>query len=84
MAAEPDLAITKELYPEVAAVCGGDWKHVERTIRSAITAAWKKRDEEVWQQYFPPEPDGTFRKPTNGDFITRMAEALRMSQSDPR
>lgn len=83
MAADPDQSITKELYPAVAAVCGGDWRHVERTIRSAIAAAWKKRDERIWQHYFPPEPDGTVRKPTNGDFITRMAEALRLNQAGP-
>lgn len=81
MAEDPDMAITKELYPAVAEICGGDWNHVERTIRSAIAAAWKRRDEQVWRQYFPPEPDGTVSKPTNGEFITRLAECLRMSRS---
>ena len=81
MAEEPDMAITKELYPAVAEACGGDRDHVERTIRSAITAAWKKRDEQVWGQYFLPGPDGTVPKPTNGEFITRLAECLRLSRN---
>ena len=83
MAANPDLTITKELYPAVAAVCGGDWKHVERTIRSAVSIAWEKRDERVWQQFFPAGPDGTVSKPSNGEFITRLAESLRLSQMEP-
>lgn len=82
MAANPDMTITKELYPAVAQVCGGDGEHVERTIRSAIGSAWKKRDEQVWAQYFLPGSDGAIPKPTNGEFITRLAECVRMSRSE--
>lgn len=83
MAKNPDMAITKELYPAVATVCGGDWKHVERTIRSAIAVAWRHRDERIWQMYFPPGPDGTYKRPSNGTFITRLAECLRLSWNEP-
>lgn len=82
MAKNPDMAITKELYPAVAAICGGDSDHVERTIRSAIATAWLHRDERIWQLYFQPEPDGTMKRPTNGAFITRLAESLRLSWSN--
>lgn len=82
MAKKPDMTITKELYPAVAEICGGDRDHVERTIRSAIAVAWKKRDPQVWQLYFPPEPDGICKRPSNGTFITRMVEALLLSRAN--
>lgn len=82
MAKDPDLAITKELYPAVAAICGGDTNHVERSIRSAVAAAWANRDDRIWKQYFKPGPDGVIRRPTNGTFITRLADSLRLSQAN--
>ena len=82
MARNPDMAITKELYPAVAAVCGGDKAHVERSIRSAVSTAWASRDDRIWQLYFRPGPDGSIRRPTNGTFITRLADSLRLSEAN--
>ena len=79
----PDQIITKELYPAVAAACRCQKEHVERSIRSAINIAWKRRDEQIWQAYFHPEPDGTIRRPTNGAFITRLADSLRPWSNSP-
>lgn len=81
-ARNPDYAITKELYPAVAAACRCRKDHVERSIRSAINNAWKRRDDQVWQRYFHPEADGTIPRPTNGAFITRLADSLRLSQEN--
>ena len=81
-ALNPRYAITKELYPAVAAACRCDKDHVERSIRSAINNAWKRRDDQVWQNYFYPGPDGQIPRPTNGAFITRLAESLRLSQEN--
>lgn len=80
-ARNPKFAITKELYPAVAVSCKCERDHVERCIRTAINAAWKHRDEQIWQTYFRPEPDGTIRRPTNGTFISRLADSLRLSQA---
>ncbi len=87
MAADPGQPITKELYPAVAAAFKTekvriDWTHVERSIRSAIGVAWKKRDERIWTLYFPPQGDGESRCPSNGEFITRLAEGLRGDQEN--
>lgn len=82
MAANPDMAITKELYPAVAAACGGNKDHVERSIRSAVSTAWSQRDDRIWQLYFTPGPDGVIKRPTNGTFITRLADSLRLSQTN--
>ncbi len=80
MAKDPDQAITKELYPSVAAACGCNKDRVERGIRSIINAGWMRRDDRIWQQYFRPGPDGVIHRPSNGEFITRLAESLMLSQ----
>lgn len=76
MARQPGQSITKELYPKVAALCDCEPKHVERSSRSAIHAAWERRDERIWKLYFLPGPDGTVPRPTNGAFISRLADSL--------
>lgn len=77
-----DTTITKELYPAVAAICNGDPRRIERTIRSAIDAGWKKRDPQIWQFYFPPKPGSVCKRPSNGAFITRLAESLLLDDAN--
>ena len=81
-ARHPKYAITKEPYPAVANACGCDADSVERCIRTAIHAAWKHRDDRVWQLYFRPGPDGTIPRPTNGTFISRLADSLHLNQAN--
>lgn len=70
-AQDPAQRLTKELYPAVARACGfGSGGQVERSIRSAIHAAWEQRDKRVWAAYFP----GAARCPSNKEFISRLAE----------
>lgn len=81
MAEDPGQPITKELYPAVAAAFKTenakiDRTHVERSIRSAIGVAWKARDEQLWAMYFLPKGDGKVRCPSNGEFISRLADSL--------
>ncbi len=71
-AANPNQLITKELYPST----GRDPRPVERAIRSAIEAAWAQRDDVVWSRYFPPDSTGFIRRPTNAEFISRLAQTL--------
>lgn len=79
MARNPGQSITKELYPAVAAACDSAASHVERSIRSAITAAWEHRDDRYWQQYFRTGADGILPRPSNATFISRLADSLRMN-----
>lgn len=76
-ARDPSQMLTKQLYPDVARMFGCEATHVERSIRGAIDSAWKKRDEHLWRIYFPPDGQGMIRRPTNGAFISRMAEGLK-------
>ena len=76
VAVDPWL-LMKEIYPDVGVVCClNDYRCVERTIRSAIRKAWDNRDDAVWSQYFPRNKAGESIRPTNKEFIARLAEEL--------
>lgn len=70
-------AITKEIYPAVAAACGAKPQQVERDIRLAVESGWDTGDRESWERLFP----GHRKRPTNDQFIRRMAEVLRLEES---
>lgn len=75
-----DQSITKELYPTVAATCGERGKNIERSIRTAIEKAWLRRDDRIWQMYFTPGADGIIPRPSNAEFISRLADSLLLQQ----
>lgn len=76
MAKNPGQSVTKVLYPEVAHICGCNKDNVERSIRTALDSAWKKRDNETWRKYFP----NAHHRPSNAVFISRLAEALLLQE----
>ena len=82
MAANPGQSITKELYPAVGSRYGVDHKQVERCIRSALESAWNRRDEQLWRMYFAPDTDGCLHRPTNGEFICRLADCLNSMEEE--
>ena len=75
---DPGQSVTKELYPAVAALCGGTAVQVERSMRSAIAAAWVRGDEQLWQMYFPGEAE----RPTNTSFISRLADCVALAAGE--
>lgn len=74
---QPDISITKELYPRVGAATGSSAIQVERAIRSALNAAWSQAGTKTWGLFFQPGPDGHIPRPSNGHLISRLAEDLR-------
>ncbi len=80
---DPEMSITKELYPAVAQICDGNAIQVERAIRGAIKAAWINQDDTVWPQYFQPCADGTIPRPSNAAFLTRLVDQLTLDQMEP-
>lgn len=80
MAQNPTQSITKELYPAVGKLCHSDGNNVERSIRSAVGAAWERRDNRIWQLYFPPDASGQIPRPTNATFISRLADSLQLQE----
>jgi two-component system response regulator (stage 0 sporulation protein A) len=79
---DPGMSVTKELYPAVAQLCDGSTAQVERAIRGAIFAAWSNRDEHVWQRFFLPGQDGIISRPTNAEFVSRIADCLRLESEE--
>lgn len=77
MCRQPNISITKELYPSVGAMFGGTALQVERSIRTAINAAWSQQNTQSWAALFPAGPDGTIPRPSNGTLIARLAADLR-------
>ena len=45
-----------------------------------IHDAWENRDEAVWRCYFPSNQEGFVEKPSNGEFISRVARFLELWQ----
>lgn len=79
----PGISVTKELYPAVAALCDGTPAQVERAIRGAIHAGWTQGVGESWEQFFKRRPDGQIHKPSNGEFLSRIADYLLLDREDP-
>jgi len=71
-------AITKRLYPAIAARFGTTSARVERAMRGAIETAWERGDIEVLEAYFGSTVDAAKGKPTNGEFLAMLSERLRM------
>jgi DNA-binding response OmpR family regulator len=78
----PGMSVTKELYPEVARLCDGTTAQVERAIRGAILAAWNNRDDALWRRFFLPGQERLIPRPTNAEFISRIADCLRLEAED--
>ena len=81
-AADPRQGLTKELYTAVGRPLQKSGLQVERCIRTAIQSAWNRSNDQAWAKYFPTAPDGTIPRPTNGEFIARIATALQQNQKE--
>lgn len=71
-------AITKILYPSIAKKYHTTSSRVERAIRHAIEVAWDRGDLEILQSYFGYTVSGIKGKPTNSEFISMIADRLRL------
>ena len=71
-------AITKILYPSIAKKYHTTSSRVERAIRHAIEVAWDRGDLETLQSYFGYTVSGIKGKPTNSEFISMIADRLRL------
>ena len=77
MAENPGMSVTKELYPAVGSLCNSSGMLVERSIRSAVDGAWRKRDDQIWRQFFRADASGVIPRPSNTLFISSLAKPLR-------
>ena len=75
-------AVTKVLYPAVAARFETTPSRVERAIRHAIEVAWDRGDLETLQKYFGYTVSNTKGKPTNSEFIAMIADRLVLERKN--
>lgn len=71
-------AVTKELYPSIAARFDTTASRVERAIRHAIEVAWSRGDVESVNRLFGHTISAERGKPTNSEFIAMVADRVRM------
>ncbi|MGM0602620.1 MAG: sporulation transcription factor Spo0A [Bacillota bacterium] len=71
-------AITKKLYPAVAEKFDSKPSRVERAIRHAIEVVWTRGNTDVLDEYFASTVGRNGNKPTNSQFIARIADKLRL------
>lgn len=72
-------AITKELYPGIAAIHHTTASRVERAIRHAIEVAFTRGDIETLNAMFGYTIKTSKGKPTNSEFISMLADRMRMT-----
>lgn len=70
-------SITFGLYPQLAAKFGTTPSRVERSIRHLIEVTWSRGDLDVLDSYFGNTISPEKGKPTNGEFIARIANVVR-------
>lgn len=75
----PGQPMTKVVYPKVASAFHTKGGAVERAMRQVIHESWTRRDDKVWRMYFRPGREGVIPRPTNAEFICRLAELQRQS-----
>ena len=71
-------AVTKELYPSVAEKYNTTPSRVERAIRHAIEVSWDRGNITALNKYFGNTVSANSGKPTNSQFIAKIADKLRL------
>ena len=69
--------ITFGLYPQLAAEFDTTPARVERAIRHLIEVTWVRGDIDVLDRYFGNTISASRGKPTNGEFIARIANVVK-------
>ncbi len=71
-------SITTVLYPMVAKEYNVSSESVERSIRTAIQLAWDRGNPEAFFKYFSYNSQVRKKRPTNAEFIARIADEIRI------
>lgn len=77
----PTRVLAKDIYAEIALHYRQSSEVVvEQAIRDAIKLAWRQGARCAWEWYFSYGDGKVHRRPTNSEFISRMAYILEMWQ----
>lgn len=73
-------SITFGLYPQVAAAYHTTAARVERGIRSLVEVTWERGSLDAQERYFGSIVSSERGKPSNAEFIARLANIVQMQQ----
>lgn len=74
--------VTKDIYPEIANRYNTTSSRVERAIRHAIEISWIRGDLKIMEDIFGNSIDFERSKPTNSEFLTTIADRIKLHQKD--
>ena len=74
--------ITFGLYPQLGAKFDTTASRVERAMRHLIEVTWTRGDLSVLDRYFGNTVSAARGKPTNGEFIARIANVVRQRMKE--
>ena len=78
---DPTRALAKDIYLEITLQYKQSSEElVEQAIRDAIKTAWRHGSKEAWEWYFSYDGRAVLNKPTNSEFISRIAYILEIWQ----
>lgn len=75
-------SITFGLYPQLAAKFDTTAARVERAIRHLVEVTWTRGDLDVLNKYFGNTVSSEKGKPTNGEFIARLANVVKQRMKE--
>ena len=78
---DPTRALSKDMYLEISSSYNqySEWA-IERAVRSAIQRAWMHGSRQAWNWYFSYDGRPATNKPTNSEFVSRIAYILEIWQ----
>lgn len=71
-------SVTKLLYPEIAKRYRTTEQKVERAIRNAIEVSWGRGNMETFEELFGYSAESGKNRPTNSEYIARIADKVRL------
>lgn len=73
-------SVTKLLYPVIAKQYKTTLQRVERAIRNAIEVSWERGNTEVFEELFGFSRLTGSLRPTNSEYIARIADKVRLER----
>ena len=74
--------ITFGLYPQLAAAFDTTAARVERAIRHLVEVTWSRGDGDILSRYFGNTIGPEKGKPTNGEFIARITNIVKLRMKE--
>ncbi len=71
-------SVTKLLYPTIAKRFHTTDQKVERAIRNVIEVSWARGNTDTFQEMFGYSPLTGRNRPTNSEYIARIADKVRL------